>query len=127
MRYGNVKRLTTATLAALCLVAGLMVVTPAWSAEALACVLVAGRPYKSGVNVESKYGRTGCANPATVTGKLKHQKVGPDSVLDQETRSLSNSTRLLSHRCLDSGAVYYTETFSSTGASATSSTSQACG
>jgi hypothetical protein len=109
----------------LAIMASLLVTVPAWAAG---CNLIAQPPFQSGNNVMSFYGRgDSCANQATVTGRLKHQKIGPDSVLSTRSFTGTNFEKELSSACLGSGAVYYTESTSSTGATAMSATRQACG
>ncbi len=103
-----------------------MLATPSWAA----CSLIATTPQPDGSDVISTAGRgTTCTGTVSwVTGYLKHQKIGPDSILDTETRNnVGNSTWTLRADCLASGAVYYTEVRSSTGALSYSSTNQACG
>lgn len=101
--------------------------SPAWAI----CALEGTQPQQVNSNVTSEFGRgDSCTSEvAWVTGRLKHQKIGPDSVLDSETiNNVVNSTgNPLSAPCLGAGAVYYTETESSTGAKFFSSTNTACG
>lgn len=92
--------------------------------ETRACTLYANKPFKSGTNVVAEGGRTGCSNRVDwVSVQLKHAQPYPlphtivasnkyTSVIDLNGRAQTTGR---------SGAVYYTYTVSSTGATMQSS------
>lgn len=97
-----------ALIAGLAFLGSALVATPAWAAN---CALFANTPTKSSSDtVFGTGGRSGCTGTVSLKVALKHDKLGPDSVLASTSGNYVNKTLTVSRSCLNGGNKYYVET-----------------
>ena len=120
------KKIITVTMTLICALAGVGAIGMSASAAEEAntatarstCHLVA-EVARSGADVKFTGGRVGCATNATVRAR-RDIPLSPDQNLDTRTFNAKNSTQTMTVRDT-AGHKYFTETTSSTGATAQSS------
>ncbi|GAB3490806.1 hypothetical protein GCM10027521_36490 [Amycolatopsis cihanbeyliensis] len=108
------KIISTALVGGTLIAGGIMLASPAWSAEEKApCYLTAYNPWRSGAEVVGMGGRN-CGGSAQVTVRLAKDVFGPDPILAQQTKTISVDRFSVSGGCVGHGE-YYSWTISSSG------------